>query len=189
VEEFLYVDTSAIERMEELLQALGTQANTAVARALNRALDHLRSQAGKEVSEEYYVASMAVRQSFRLQRAQRDRLQALGISSGRGLSLMRFHPQPAGVVRPQPKEGVSVLYRKGEGRRYFPKAFLATLGSRVEIYERKGKERFPIRRVFGLAIPEMLSEPDISEAVLEETESYLANRLEHEIDYLLGRFG
>ena len=51
---------------------------------------------------------------------------------------------------------------------------------------REGKERYPVKGLYGPAVPQLFGNPDVMEQMQERGSEVFDARLEHELDRLLG---
>ena len=76
--------------------------------------------------------------------------------------------------------------RKDRPRRTVPRSFRAN----DTLFQREGESRFPIRRLFGPSVPQILSvqetEDDIAERTQEVALNTLENQLRFRVEKLLG---
>lgn len=168
----------------------------ATVRALNRALDQSATAANREIRKVYNVKASAVSSAMKKQRAARLRSgvreAVLKIRGGR-IGLVEFDAR-------QTKEGVTVLIKKGEGRKLIRHAFLTTVNvqrsswrptsfSYRGVYIRVGRERYPIKALKSITIPQAFAAEVVLEAVRAVArESFTRNYLQ-QIKFLGGAGG
>jgi hypothetical protein len=120
----------------------------AAARALNKTIGNVRTQASKSIREERALSAKVVRDALTVQKATKAKLVASLTASGRPIPLREYQARAG-------KRGVTVKVSPG-GRKLVEhagnKAFaLAKFGG--HIYARTGKERLPIKKLYGPSIP------------------------------------
>ena len=52
---------------------------------------------------------------------------------------------------------------------------------------RKGKERYPLKGIYGPAVPQLFGNPDVLSVMMDRGSDVFEERLEHEIEYRLGK--
>lgn len=189
----LYIDTSQIDRLTIELKGFEKEVGTATKRALNRAIDHIISKSGQLVSKVYSIKSGDVKKSFkRIKRPSDSDLTASVTSSSHLLSLGRFPHSPTTPIKNtrRSKRQVKVQIKKTGGKKTVetsPKPFIAGTGALSEdkiqynIFKRVGSSRLPIQIIRTLSIPQMITNAQVAEQILESANKVLNERLEHEI--------
>ena len=179
------LDASQIDRAVDLLKHIPGAALPAMARAMNRALEGARTTAVKETRAEYRVSSRDVKATMRVQKATPANLQAEVVSTGKRIPLATFGTRPTqpgtgGPGRPPLRVGV----KRAGGRKPIEGAFIARVG-RVAV--RVGAKRYPIRTLYGPAVPQMMGADKVIARVEEIATQRLDARLDHEIEHALER--
>jgi hypothetical protein len=170
------VDARGFNRMAAVFERAGVNVKPALRRAINHTGDKARTHMGRALAKQTGLKYGQVRQALRTIPANVATLVYRIIAKGGYLSLKEFGAR-------QTRKGVSAA--PWGKRRVFPHTFIiASLGGHV--FERKGAARYPIRKLWGPAIPaEMVK--DQSRAAFEQTvEAELPARLTHEVDAILG---
>lgn len=159
------------------LEALGKDAPKASARAINRTLATVNTQAVRGIAEDLGVAQKHVRPSLRIYRANTNSLRGSLQGTGRRIPLYDFAAR-------QTKKGVS--YRMQGQRKTIASAFIATMRSgHTGVFARKGgAKRLPIAELKGPSVPHVFRK-HITSALRAFTESEFGKNLRHEIGYLL----
>lgn len=173
----LTIDVSEIEAIAALLRRAALAAPAATARALNRAgtqsrtaiIDALAGQTGLKKGE--------IRKAFSFVPASSGRLAVRIVARGPHTSLSRFGAR-------QTARGVSAA--PWAKRRVFPSTFIvAKLGGHV--YVRTSRKRFPIKKLYGPAIPNEMVKDAAAQAFHDTAPRVLLKRLEHELGRLLDK--
>ncbi len=157
----------------------------ALASALNRTAEHVAAEATRKARETYDIKATDVRRTIRITRATKNNLTAHVKSLGSPIPLIQFNVRPS---RP-PKKPPAVLTAsvKRSGGKPIPGAFVTTMKSgHTGVFERVGKQRLPIRELYGPPAPVMLNEPGVRQQIEEQAVIRLEKRLDHEILRLLG---
>ena len=156
-----------IEGIQEIVKKLDPAlAKQATAYTLNQAVDAGRSFAVKKISEIYNIKQKTIKGSLKtVFRASASKLIASFLGKGRGIPLIEFGARQRGyriaksgqkgskskhLVRGRQSRGdVTRLIKRTSGRKVEPskygnKPFMVEYEGRIRVWERKGKERFPV---------------------------------------------
>ena len=145
---------SAVARLEVRSRKL---VDDAAVRALNRTAGTVRTHAVREIRKRYRIAAGVVRGQMRIVRANRGRLTAEVIATGRRIPLIHFSAR-------QTAKGVTV--RVTAERKLVRHAFIATMpGGHTGVFARKGRERLPIKEIFSLSLPQAFTQKQIIESL------------------------
>lgn len=169
----------SIELAQEMLNDIPKGAETAVARAFNRALITGRAAATKEVTKRYAIRSGDVRYTFRLKKATKSDLSAELISGGGALPLRAFSHKPKTDTTGAKRKPIRVTIKAGD-----TKTFTTSFVWNNNIYMRLGEKRLPIKKMFGPSVPSMLGDEDIVDKVQDIMAEAAEKRLEHELNRL-----
>lgn len=172
-----------VDRAVKMLAHLPGEAQRAMARAMNRALEGARTTAVKETRAEYRVSSRDVKATMRVQKATPANLQAEVVSTGKRIPLATFGARPTqpgtgGPGRPPLRVGV----KRNGGRKPIEGAFISRVG---RVAGRVGAKRYPIRSLYGPAVPQMIGAETVIARVEEIAAQRLSARLDHEIEHAL----
>lgn len=174
------------EGVREIQRNLGRiedKAPQAVMRALNRAGAGVKTEAIRKDQETYTVKSSDIRPTIRLSNASIGDLK-VRISSREGnLPLIRFKSTPNKPPKKQPRV-LKATVKKGEPKKV-KSAFVTTVGGHVGVLTRVGRNRLPIKELYGPAVPVQLNEPGVVTHLEREAERRMMDRLDHEIGRLL----
>ncbi len=80
------------------------------------------------------------------------------------------------------RDGVFVSVKRGK-MTHVPRGF--SLGG--AFVARKGKERYPLKGIYGPAVPQLFGNPDVLSVMMDRGSDVFEERLEHEIEYRLGK--
>lgn len=178
------LDAAQIEQAEKVLSHISGGVGKAASRAINRAVEASRAAAVTKIREDYHVAAGTVRDTMTIRRASPTNLFAMVRSSGKRMSLTAFRVRPAEPLKGGKRAIVKVAVKK-TGYKPLRRAFIANMKGNVGVYERTTKKRFPIKKLMGPAIPQMLGTETVSRHIEEKAQETLSKRFEHEIDRLL----
>lgn len=175
--------TADISGFRRELRSLGTKAPLAAARALNRSMASVQTQAVRELAGDLGIAQRDVRRGMALQRATRSKLSATLTVTGRRIPLIAFKAKG-----PEPSRGRGrVTYRIGSrARTTVAGAFITTMRSGHRgVFRRRGIPRLPILELFGPSLPRVFTQAKITAARTRLAAELLAKNLAHEIRFLV----
>lgn len=120
----------------------------AAARALNKTIRAVRVEANKQIRQERALPASVVRDSLRVSLANKDKLVAAVVASGRPIPLR-------GYAARETRKGVTVKVSPG-GRKLVKHAgnaafMVAKFGGHV--YARTGSARLPMKKLYGPSLP------------------------------------
>lgn len=171
-----------IQRAQNLLRGVRGGASTALARALNRALEGTRTDAVRAVRETYLIKAGDIRETITIKKAGKDDLEARLTSRGSALGVQHFSVTPKTATK-RPPIGVRVRIRKDSSPAPVPGAFMT--GRLVGVFVREGPARLPLRRLHGPAVPSMIGTVVAERDLEPEAYQRFTRELDHQIDYLL----
>ena len=182
----LQVDQHELDRACLLLLTVKDGARKVTARAINRTLSGVKTDASAEIRKEITATKKYVDRTFSIQKASTVRLQGAVTSKGKPLPLVAFSTR-------QTKKGVSVQVKKGRPRKVIPHTFQATMKSGhkgVFWREKKGGKmvgRLPIQELYSSRVPDIFSNDSVMRPVIAKAQDRMSKNLSHEIDYELLR--
>ena len=171
----------AVERAKKLLSEVPGGVETALMRAVNRAAQSGKAQAVREVRARYTVKAGDIRKTLTTTKATRTSLEAEIVSRGSPLSLASFKHTPRTDTTGASRKRVRVAVKKEGGLKPLGQAFVW----QGKIMQRVGKTRLPIEKKIGPAVPSMIGNPEVVEAIEEQTQETVVKRLDHEVNRIL----
>jgi len=160
-------------------------------RALNAAMQKtamkVRTHISKDVRQKYNVKAGDIAKVVKITKVKsRDGGRLIAYTSG-GVGLDKFSPLKKKVKTARGlRRGVSVRIRKDRGRRLVKGAFSADVHG-TKIFRRQGDSRLPIDRLYGPAIPVMVSNKITVLSVNEKVGHELPIEFERAMDRFLSR--
>jgi hypothetical protein len=165
---------------------------TAVVRALNKTAIQARTAASQEVrGVGYNIKASAIKRSFAINRASKDRLIVVLRATGAPIALINYSAR-------QTKSGVSINVKGG--RKLLKHAFIATMSNGHKgVFERVGIARtggkvmkngkmrranLPVRELFGPSIPTALGNEVVERAIMKKIEEKFPKILASELNFL-----
>lgn len=173
-------DQNVLKKAQFLLQNCQNGFEKAVSRAINRSLVHSRNQASKLVRQNYTVKATTVRQTFKIKRASKIDLEGAFISKGPTLAAHNFKFSPGEDTTGTNRRAVKLTIRKD--KRFEVKKGFVHQG---KIFQRRGKERLPIKVLTGPAVPQMIGSENVIEELSTQTQETFEKRISHEIRVIL----
>lgn len=160
----------------DLLNAFPERVNLAASRAVNRALAGINTDGSKIIRQRYNVKKRDVSIGVRSFKATKSRLQGRIDFGGNAIALDKFNPSPKRYTKNKPRQGISVEIRRGR-KTLFRSSFMSRAGV---IFVREGKERLPIKKLYGPRIYQMIDNvsKDLIRAGAEER---LLTNFKHEL--------
>jgi hypothetical protein len=162
------LDASAVRAAADRLDHMRREIPGAISRALNRAGDATATVVGRQLSQETGLPVRKVREAMTIRRASPGHLEYEIKITGGSVPLSEFQPR-------QTRRGVSA--RPWARRRVFPSSFM--IGSDVVV--RAGRERLPVRRLWGPSLATEAKRGSVYDKALEVARSAFAERLRHEL--------
>jgi len=170
----LSIDARELIKVGEVYDQIGKQTPLALSRALNWTGNKARTAAGRKLAEQTGLRYGKVRAEIRTYPSKPHDLEySIGVS-GRAIPLAEFNAR-------QTRAGVSAA--PWATRRVFPHTFIVDrLGGQV--FVREGKERLPIRKLWGPALPKELVKDEVPKAWEEVAKRDFPGRVLHEVERL-----
>lgn len=166
------VSRESAKALEEQLQALsGDKVQRAISFAAKRAASHAKTVGTKQVRKTYTIDSASIKAATSIR------------TTGDGAVLRIAGPRrSAGHYKAKKrKAGIFVSIKKGSGD-IVPRSFAYS----NTFFKRTGKNRLPIERIFGPAVPQLFGNDAIKNEIAESAMTKYEERLRHEIGRLIG---
>lgn len=186
------ISEDTLHRVNLLLQGINSGAEKVFQSALKRAADAGRIEAKRSVMGNYTLGSGGFDSNVRANTSYSAKIGGAEVRiqyAGRVIPLIKFQHS---ISR---KNGAVVHVRKDSGSEALEHAFQATVaagmnGSHIGIFEREGRERYPIAQKYGPSVPQMMySNEGIMKQVSDKVSETFENRAEHEILRILNGWG
>lgn len=174
------VDEQMLEEVQAKLGAMKAKAPTVISRALNKVATTARVDLANKAQATYTVKSGGFKKDMTIQKATAGNLEAVIRSQGKPLPINRFHTTAA------KKSGAKANIIKGGGLKQLIKGNIkAFKGPNKHIYQRRGKERLPIKRLSSNSIPKMIgNEQRVYGIVKPSIDRNLQHYVEQQIELL-----
>lgn len=181
--EWVTVTKGQIEKARELLHGFPGATRKVLAKSVNRSITSVRTEAVRKTREIYTVKARDVRDTIHLTRSKPSRLTGVISSVGSALPLSSFDHRPT-TVNGKRRTPIRVTVKRGE-HQALDRAFIARVGGNKSIYERVGKKRMPIRKLYSLSVPQMIGNEGTVQSMADKARETMDKRLDHEIDRVL----
>ena len=173
------IDDSELKQVVKKLAKIPKEIPKAMAQAINRTVTHTATLTKREVVKIYAVKQKDVSSTLTKKRATAGSLRGYVKSNGNNIELSKFPYNPK--VTSRRRKRVKVKVRRDRGYQVIntsPPAFTNT----NQVWQRKGKNRFPRKKLYTLSIPSMISNPEIADPIKEKAAKKLEERVRHEIE-------
>ncbi|MCL2694058.1 MAG: phage tail protein [Oscillospiraceae bacterium] len=186
------ITENQINRINTILHNVPDGFNRVIKSVIPRAQTTARAKALEQITKVYSISNADVRDrrnsSIKLRTLQ-DNGGIIGEIkySGYKIPLYRFNVSPK---KPNTGQPVSAAQLAGSARTPFNNAFVTQMRSgHIGIFERKGKNRFPLREIMGSSTAQMAGNAVVREEVYKATQDTIDKRIEHEISRILNGYG
>ena len=163
----------------------------ALARAVNRTMDGMRTDAVQETHKKYFVSAKDVRASITFRKASAGSLMGAMVSKGKRHSLADYQLTPStprAGKRPQLKGAVK---REGGLKSLGPAFLVKRPGGRYFPFYRvgsgSGNKNKGIQSLISPSIPQIIKNEETREAMEQGAEERFRTRILHEIEFMLDR--
>jgi hypothetical protein len=168
------IDISGLERMGQRLGKIDLK--PAIARALNRAGNHMTVVVVRQLAGQTGLGVREVRDEVHVDKAYAGKLSYRATIPGRWLTLAHFEPT-------QTPRGVSA--RPWGFRRTFPHSFMI----RNIPFIRMGREPLPVRPLFGPSLAREFERGDVERMAVQAAHEAWHKNIKHEVDFALRGIG
>lgn len=172
----MQIDIKLDSEARDLLNAFPERVSVAASRAVNRALDGINTDSSKIIRQRYNVKKRDISIGVRKFKATKSRLEGRIEFGGKPIALEKFNPSPKRFTKNKPKQGISVEIRRGK-KTLFRSSFMSRAGV---IFVRQGKERLPIKRLYGPRIYQMI-DSDSRQLIKSGAEERLLTNFKHQM--------
>lgn len=167
------LEMSSDRKLLQVLSGLGErEARVACIVAGKRAATAARAAGAKQIRSIYTIKAADVK----------ARAHIRGIGDGAILEIKGATEPVTKYTASKRKSGIFVSVKRG-GMKKVERSF--AIGTRF--VARVGRERFPIKGLYGPSVPQLYGNPDVMQTMEERGSEVFDERLEHEIEYRLGK--
>ncbi len=182
----IQISDTALERANSALKKILEDSPRAIARAVNRTMDGLRTDAVRETTQKYFVKAKDVRASISFRKANPGSLMGAMVSKGKRHSLADYQltPSKPRLGRPMPLKGA--VKREGGLKPLGPAFLVKRSGGRYFPFYRIGKGKWKMNSLISPSIPQIIKNEETVKAMEQGAEERFRTRLDHEVMQLLG---
>lgn len=187
----LSISNASLERAVSDLAGVQRDFPQVLARAVNRTMDGMRTDAVQETRKRYFVNAKDVRASISFRKASAGSLMGAMVSRGKRHSLADYQLTPStprAGKRPQLKGAVK---REGGLKPLGPAFLVKRTGGRYFPFYRigsgSGNKNKGIQSLISPSMPQLIKNEETVEAMQQGAEERFTKRVEHEISLILGK--
>lgn len=178
------IDAIKFQEVEKELGEYKSKAPVALSRALNRAASNAKTNASKKAREQYNIKAKDINSTINITKANKGSLRAVIKSTGERIPLIKFKVNPSTPRPKKPPKVLKVEVKRG-GLKELIGGFVADINGN-KVFKRTSNARLPIQQLFGPAVPQMLGTSSIKEYIENEATKVFDQRLDHEVQRILG---
>lgn len=179
------IEPIGLEKVDKILKDLPAKANQIKYRAVQRAALAGKTEAIKQAKNKYNLKTKEITKTFKLIKPTKDDPTSKLISTGKRVRLIKFKVNPKTV--PKKRKNIKVSVLKAQGLKTLKTAFIAKMQNGITgIFEREGKERLPVRQLYGPSVPQLFKDETIKTAIKERAKEALEERIVHELNRFVG---
>lgn len=141
-------DRDMLCQIEKKLGKMRSEAPKALKNALNQTARQARTELKEQVRKQYTVKAGKVSQAMKIQRATNSSLDATIFVKGKALNITNYK-----TTAPKKGAKAQILKKGGLKKLAGPQEITAFKGLNDLIWQRRGKERYPIKPLKSLSIP------------------------------------
>lgn len=172
------VDTAHVERL--LAELPAKHVKPALARALTKTAQNVRTAASKAIREKRHLTAKAVNAAMTVRRASKARLIASVVVTGRPIPLKEYGAR-------QGKRGTTVAVTRGARKRVVVSGIKAFISDKLggHVFVRTGEPRLPIKKLFGPSIPSTFLTAEVRRAWEATAKDSIIKRTREEVNFEL----
>lgn len=180
------VDKAMLREVQEKLGELKSKAPTVISRALNKTATTARVDLAAKAQESYTVKTGGFKKEMTISKANVGKLEAEIKSQGRPLDIIKFH-----TTAPKKSGGkANIIQGGGLKPLVYNGNIKAFKGPNGQMFQRRGKERLPIKKLTSNSIPKMIgSEQRVYGIVRPKIQTNLRHYMEQQIQVLVSKGG
>lgn len=210
-EQLIEIDGQELFKVVDALRDFPKEIRPAIASAVNKTMDSTVTQIKKEIVAEYTVKQVfllgskkkGIEGAIKKKRATVNNFTASAIAEGGQVALYKFQhtptnpPKSLGWGKNSYRQPVKAMVKKGgrkknvvysNGEKSY-KAFIVKRNGANMIFARTSDKRLPIKKLFALSVPQMISDKNDSKASIKRiktrAEEMLIKKVDQEINYRL----
>ena len=176
------VDKNDLRKVTNALGKMGRNAPKVICRAINKTASKSKTSLAEKARSVYTVKSGEFKSNMNIKRATYSSLEAEVKAHGEPLSIIAFKTTA-------PKSGAKASIVKGSGLKALNKGGIKAFKGRGSlndhIYQREGKEKLKIHKLFSNSVPVMIGNEKVYGHIKPQIQSDLQKNIEAQIKFLL----
>ena len=182
----LSISNEVLERTISGLRSMQSQFPQAIARAVNRTMDGMRTDAVKETHKKYFVSAKEIRQSISFRKASAGNLMGAMVSQGKRHSLADYQLMPKTPKAGKKSALKGAVKREGGLKSLGPAFLVKRAGGRYFPFYRTGRGKHDMHSLISPSMPQIIKNEETVKAIEQGAERRFSLRMEHEINRILG---
>ena len=192
------IDPASLASVHIMLDGIKNGAPRVLSRAINKTLDGVRTDSVNEIAKDITPTKTVIRNTFTVKKTNTANLKGYTASKGEPLGLIHYQAR-------QTKKGVSVKVKRQGTRAVILGAFIAKAKNATNVFWRQYRGpkkktipgfpygilprpyRFPIQRLTGPRVPDIMGNPKIIGIILNLAGIRLDKNLANQIDFELSK--
>lgn len=177
------VDKADLRRVYSALGKIGNDAPKVICRGINKTASSSKTQLSDRARAVYTVKSGKFKGNMNIHKATYSQLEAEVQAKGKPLSITSFKTTA-------PKSGAKANIIKGNGLKALNmggiKAFKGEGKLNGQIYQRRSKARFPLKKLSSNSVPVMIGNEKVYDKLEPKIKQMLYKNIEAQIKFLVG---
>lgn len=184
----LSVNVRGLDKELQRMSKTQERVQVAVMHAINRVADRTRTSITREAAKDYIIKVGTVREAIKVRKTDKTTMTAVITATGKNIELKEFRVKPMRVQhKGRRNKRLRVQVKKNSGAKELSRAFVAQLQgqSGLNVYERVGRERYIVNKLFGPSVPQMIKNESVLERIRRTAEDRLNQETNRQITRLL----
>lgn len=156
---------------------------------INKAVDKTRTAVKREAAKDYLVLKRDVQNALVVKKSNMTSLKGSVMATGKPIELKKFKVSPMKIQnKGRRNKRLHVRVKRDSGGKELGSAFVALLSKQndLNVYERTGRERHIVNKLFGPSIPQMIKNKSVVTRISKDAETKLKEEVNRQIVRLLG---
>lgn len=156
---------------------------------INKTVDKTKTAVKREAANDYFVLKRDVQNALVVKKSNLTTLKGSVMATGKPLELRKFKVSPMKIQKKGRKnKRLRVRVKRDSSGKELGSAFVALLSKQndLNVYERTGRERHILNKLFGPSIPQMIKNKSVVTRISKDAETKLKEEVNRQIVRLLG---
>lgn len=164
------------------IESLPARARRAISRGLNKTAGNVRTTASSAIRKRRALSAKVVREALAIRKASPDRLVSSLVVTGRPIPLRDYKARAT-------KKGVTAHVSPGKRKAISHRGNRAFIVQKLSghVFAREGKERLPIKKLFGPSLPSTFVQQEVKAAWTATARDALPKRIAEEVRFELSK--